>query len=107
MSAACSFILLKVSLWVFVKQFVRQSSSKLKLSSTIFVCRGRADYFMSMLQSEESEVVECPVRRRKGDNSIAGPPWLILTLDQGSVGWQATLWLYQKQGVQGWWTHDP
>eukprot|EP00971_Amphidinium_carterae_P143093 2835254-Amphidinium_carterae.2 len=68
---------------------------------------GRSDYFLSLVKSPESEVVECPVKRRKGDNLIVGPPWLILTLDQGSVGWQGALWLYQKQGLQGWWIHDP
>eukprot|EP00971_Amphidinium_carterae_P052146 1026635-Amphidinium_carterae.4 len=70
---------------------------------------GREDYKMAFVSTADppAESLECPVKRHRRNHSIIGPPLLITCIDQGSVGWQATLWLYQKVGLQGWWVHDP
>ena len=69
---------------------------------------GRPDAKRSILVNTETgkKEIESPVRR-DSQGQVIGPPHLIICLDQGSVGFPASLYLYQKLGIQGWWVHDP
>ena len=54
----------------------------------------------------DQKFVEAPVKR-DAKFEVCAPPHLILCLDQGSVGWPAAQFLFQKLGLQGWCNHDP